>query len=794
MAEEVTIVIKGENKASGPIDAAKKSITGLEFAADQSSTKLRGMGGGISNMASMLGKAAGPLAVATAGAVALQAGISKAIDLNAKMAAFETVEGDLRQAIANTGLTAAATDKQFAELSATIRSMSEQTGVSVTELNGAMRELTTRTGDADAAQANLERVMALSNMTGKSAAEVAKVLGNALNGQLGPLVELGILTQQQVNDFGKLENKSEGVARAMALLDEKSQGFAKGLPESAIAAGRLDSALERLQVSSGRLIGADKIVSGLAGAVEFVTGHVEGLVAAWNRAPQSITQAMLATQEAAQGMVEAIDITSRAFQEDLGKTLMDTARAAAEQQKFLREELLRGGQITQAQYAAEILRIEENLQDKLLKIRIQRGVPMPGPAALTQVERSIQLEEQRAATLSVNDEMARFQLETDFRINNLHEDRLKVLAGISDEAERAKQEQFFALRIQNERLEREKEQQRLMQSRRAAPRAQSPAGPTVEEIMARAQAELAAAKARAEADAKEAAELDRRNQLASMRLALLREQDPYLRAVLEQTIAEAQINAKELTTLERELELTRAKMALDASFEALDAEAHAAKMARQAELDQAEKDKLDRIKQLRQETKAANDELLGGLDQAIPGLGALSAGLKNVSEIQWGTAEATTAAVSALGGFASVGGQLAGMITSDRKKAAKVEAIFHAAAAVGAFATWAASSFTAGQFGVAAAQHTVAATKFAMVAGSGTPTQTPSRGASGGGAGGGGMMTRDRATAATAGAARQPDVVINVDMGSSTNLRDAVDTGRAIGQSVADAARNEFRL
>jgi hypothetical protein len=56
------------------------------------------------------------------------------------------------------------------------------------------------------------------------------------------------------------------------------------------------------------------------------------------------------------------------------------------------------------------------------------------------------------------------------------------------------------------------------------------------------------------------------------------------------------------------------------------------------------------------------------------------------------------------------------------------------------------------------------------------------------------MMARDRATASTAGAARQPDVVINVDMGSSTNLRDAVDTGRAIGQSVADAARNEFRL
>jgi hypothetical protein len=278
-----------------------------------------------------------------------------------------------------------------------------------------------------------------------------------------------------------------------------------------------------------------------------------------------------------------------------------------------------------------------------------------------------------------------------------------------------------------------------------------------------------------------------------MRLALLREQDPYMRAVLEHTIAEAEINAKQLTDMERELELTRAQMALDASIAGAQAEEHAARLAALEAERQAHEALTAEVERQRQTTKAANDELLGGLDQAIPGLGALSAGLKNVSEIQWGTAEATKSAVSALGGFASIGGQLAGMITSDRKKAAKIEAVFHAAAAIGAFASWAGTGFLAGNFGVAAAQHTAAAVKFAMVAGSGTPAQTPSRGAGGGGGGGSGMMTRDRATAATA-PTGGGDVVINVDMGSSTNLRDAVDTGRAIGQSVADAARNEFRL
>jgi hypothetical protein len=795
MAEEVTIVIKGENKASGPINDAKNSIAGLEFAADQSSTKLRGMGGGLSSMASFASKAAGPLAIATAGIVAFQQGLSKAIELNAKLGAFEAIEGDLKQAMLNTGIAASVAEQQFDSLAVAVREMSEQTGIKVSELNGAMRELVTRTGDSTAAQENLERVMALMNMTGKGSEEVAKALGNALNGQVGPLVELGILTQEQATELGKMADKSAAAAQAMEILDQKTQGFAKGLPESASAAGRLSAAMERLEVSTGRLFGVDTIVSGLASAVEGVTGQVEAFTAAWDRAPQSITAAMNAVQDASNQMVESIDITTREFQTSLGNRLMASATAAAEQQKYLREQALAEGVITAEQYAREVERIEENLQNQLYKIRIQRGLELDPERGQSQMERAIMLEGQRNALLQVRDESMRFQLETDIAISNVATERMNALARTTDQAERAEIERLFALKEQNVALERQAQLEQI-QARQRRPAGVRAAEPAVDPaaIIAQAQKEAEAARKKAEAEAEAAAALERRNAIATARLALLREEDVLVRAGLEATIKELELEGRKLTDLEREYEQTAINFELEKTREAFAQEATARK--KQAIQDDmaAKGAAIAKEKELAAAAYAANTEIIRGLDQAIPGLGQLAAGLREVSTQQWNNAEGAEAAVAAMGGLTSLGGQLAGMITSDRKKAAKVEAGFHAAAAIGAFAAWAASSFTLANYGVAAAQHGVAAAKFAMVAGSGGSSQTPSRGGAGGGGGGGaGMLARDRATTSTQ-QAKPADIVINVDMGSSTNLRSAVDTGREIGQSVADAARNEFRL
>lgn len=173
---------------------------------------------------------------------------------------------------------------------------------------------------------------------------------------------------------------------------------------------------------------------------------------------------------------------------------------------------------------------------------------------------------------------------------------------------------------------------------------------------------------------------------------------------------------------------------------------------------------------------------------------AAAAGSKEAYEAQ---AAALTAAVGA-------GSALTSLLVQDAKKRAKIEALINAAAAVAAGAGFLTTGNPA--FLAAAVQHGIASAKFALVAGS-VGSGRPSIGATGsaGGATSAGLQTtRDPrvdqkalvdafATALREQLAQPTQVTYNIDFGSSTHLRGAPDTARAIYDASRRAERSVYQ-
>ena len=806
MAEEVTIVIKGENKASGPINDASTSVQGLGNEAKQTTDAVGQMNTGMTGatdaaegMSPAMVAAGAAIAGAAAAAAAAVAAIGTLISV-AKAAIDAFVEQDavnrgLEQSLRGVGFAGASLNSTIAGIDSSIAVLAKSTMFGDEELKKMASTFVNVSGSAGVTREQMALMADMAQGMGKSTEEAARLMAQAMKGDLPRTLALTTsLTRDQIAEVKALEDPTARAAAATELLTRTFGGASENLNSYYKSSKNLEDAKGDFLQKIGEVItesGAfSPVLDGITLALndmEAGVGENQNAISAW------LIDAVAVAVDYMTTFVEILQFLSPVLA--YVATAVENAATGFNSLKLAAQVVIDLFIALQSQVIGRLLQGITALLDGL-----------SGVAGLVNDDLSASIKRAADATrgfgqLALGVSSAAFQGAADKtkEIGNNIVDSVMNIADLPDRAARfdralggvAARTRTVAnnLRASKDAIGQVNEELDAM-----------PTGQTgvedgeAETATTATEAATAALTEHTDAQAKDAAETERRNQLASMRLALLREQDPYMQAVLTHMISEQEIRVKDLSDMERELELARAQMTLDASIAGAMAEEHAARMSALEAERQAREAIAAEAERQRKATKAYNDELLGGLNQAIPGLGALSAGLKNVSEVQWGTTEATESAVSALGGFASVGGQLAGMITSDRKKAAKVEAVFHAAAALGAFATWAGSSFTLGQFGVAAAQHTAAAVKFAAVAGSGTPAQAPSRGAAGGGAGGSGMMTRDRATAATSGATRQPDVVINVDMGSSTNLRDAVDTGRAIGQSVADAARNEFRL
>lgn len=317
---------------------------------------------------------------------------------------------------------------------------------------------------------------------------------------------------------------------------------------------------------------------------------------------------------------------------------------------------------------------------------------------------------------------------------------------------------------------------------------------------------------------------DRRRQIAQQ------EQDALTRSnalLTEQLRTEAQIAAVRTRAALAQSEAVRAGVrqgvetdtsglqGLFASEAALDLErkVQALEVAKQAaELRGQDTEFLERrIAALREEAEAERavaEALVARIEatgQLAAGVTDLSTRLADVARVGFDSAEGYEATAAAIGAAAGLGGALAQGLGVSAKTAAKIQAAFNAAAAIGSFAAYAASGFTAANFLTSSIQYGIAAAKFGAIAG-------VSAGAGSGRSGGGGSGASAGATAPSFNAAAERDktaqafakalraelekptqTIINIDQSRATLLERAPAVGRDIRAAIVSADRSVYQ-
>ncbi|QDG49296.1 hypothetical protein FIV42_00665 [Persicimonas caeni] len=677
----------------------------------------KGLGGSFGSLGGAVTKFAGPLAAATGGLVLFQQGLQKTIELNEKLADYQAVQGDLRQSIENTGLGAQVAEGHFESMRGEIRDVSEDVGASVTELSAAMRELTTRTDTVEDSSKNLNRILALSHQSGKDYTEVAKALGQAITGDLGPLKEMGILSDAQIQNFKGMADRGEGVARALDVLDQKTRGFAKGLPESAKAAGRLDASLERLEVAFSDLVGVDEIVGGMATAVEGAAGWVEEFVEAWEKAPERIRDVgkeidKLPKKEGEEGAGE-IDTDSYEFRRDLQKKLIKGAKWQADQ----RRRLIKESNLGWAREEAALERVNQLEQDRIAEIRERYQVERVGTTA--NLDAKIKLAELERDILEAKSEQERFDLKTQKLLQEIYYQRQKDLNAAAAEAEREKLRTFYSLKVNNLLRKRGDEWDRIAESREKA--TETDQGLSEEEMERR------------KADIRFEAQQRLQERLADLRAERRKEnRQKAIEAMRARYDAEIdEIKRTHDEWLEGHRERTR---------ETLDAvAARRETLTSSFEIGGFTQAGADLIGQYN-DRLAEQVSLVGDLSSEV---GTMAGAIDEAFNKQWDFGKAVDATTAGIDALATAGGAAAGILGDSVKEQAAIRAAFEAASAAAAAA--AAYFFPANPgFWASAAQHGVAAGMFGIIAGTAPNVKTGS-GASGGSAGGGSTSPSIRA-------------------------------------------------
>jgi len=795
MAEEVTIVIKGDNKASKPIDEASKSVKGLgdestksSQSVGQMSGSIDGAGGAAGGMSPAMVAAGAAVAGVAAAAVAAAAAVGALISVaQAGIEAFreqDAVNRELEQSLRAAGFAGAPLREAISEIDASIGELAKSTMFGDEELKKMSSTFIRVSGESKVTKDQLKLIADMATGMGKSTEGAAKIMAQAMKGDLPKsLADTTSLTREQLAALRDIEDPSQRAAAATELLATTFSGASENI-------NGYYGSLKNLEDAKGDFLQKIGEVITESGALEPV---IDGLTNAFNDLESWIGENQQAIQE---WIIEAV-----ATAVDYVTTFIETLEFLSPVLAYVSvgaENIAKSFDTIKLVVQVVIdlfIALQSQVIGRLLQAITALLDGLSGVAGFVNDNLSASIKTAADATrqfsqVTLGVSSAAFQGAAD-KTKEIGQNIADSVMNIIDLP--ARSERFGKALGSVANVTRG-----IARDVRAA---KDDLGKVIEEAdrvpdprgadAADASAVVSPAKAKElEIAEKTNDEEDRRNKIAAMRLALLTEEDAIQRAVLEYAIRDEELRGSKTTDMERELELAKMQMDLNAAIAGEDDRIHEQKML----AIEAEREALRLLREEEESLRASiaqrNQEMLSGLNQAIPGVGSLASGIKTLTEVQWNTKEATDATVAAYSGLANIGSQLAGMITDDRKKAAKIEALFHGAAAIGSFASWAATGFTAAPLGVAAAQHAVAAVKFGVVAGSSSPVAKPSKGAGGGA----GSMTRDRATTATATAQRQPDVVINVDMGSSTNLRSAVDTGREIGRSVADAARNEFRL
>lgn len=202
---------KAEEDAAAKVVAAKQKEAKAEQDASQGRVKAMG------NMKTA--------------ALGLAAGLAAAVKVGAEMvqtyARVDAANGRLKFSLQQTGMAAHMVDAAMRQARSQFKEW-EQFGVSVEQQSEAMRTLVTESGNYEQSLADVKLAIDVHNAAGLDMQRAAEVVRKVRQGEVEVLKELGILTKDEAEKLGKVEDQSKRTAQALAKLNEKFGGGGAG--------------------------------------------------------------------------------------------------------------------------------------------------------------------------------------------------------------------------------------------------------------------------------------------------------------------------------------------------------------------------------------------------------------------------------------------------------------------------------------------------------------------------------------------------------------------------------------
>lgn len=796
MAESVIIEIGVDDKGTPVLKNVTGELQKLEGQTSKTGDASKKLGADSNAASGGLGKmgpaglaagaaVAGVAAAAAAAAVAV-VGLYKG--LSASVEAFQEqdeVNRSLERSLRRAGFAGESLRGEISNIGDSIGTLATETMFGDEELSRMASSFIQLSGQATATEEDLRLIADIAAQTGQSGEAAAQMYANALQGQLRPsLARTTSLTEEQIKAINETEDSTERARLAQEALSEAYGGTASDLNPLTRASKNLEDAQGDLMQAIGGLISEGGALEPVLDVVTAAFRRVEAFVDSNRESIQRwILDALITAVEAVGGFIGQLQRLAPVFALVI-EYVMQVGRNLSIFISSINI-VIRTTLAFRKAVQAGIVNVLVNVLDAAIAVAdfLGKGVP----AGVREARESLSdlgegLEEDMANHLdSAGDSVDNIREKFDASrgaLDNIVERSASIAGGLGVAGDMATQ-----LR---DRLAENRDL--IGQINEEADRVGEGTG-----AMGLEGAEAAGGGGESEADRakREAqeAEVARLNQIAQIRIDAFEEEDEFLKAILESEARRLEIEAGSGTEIEKRLALMQEEQALAEAMASLDAEIHAAEMARIEEEAAARIEAANEEVAARQAILAANQQIFGQIDQQIAGLGTLIASAKTLKQITWDTEEGYQAMGSAVSGFAALGGQISNLITKDREKAAKIEAAFNAAAAIASFAAFAASGFTAAPLGIAAAQHAIAAAQFALVGGGGGGGAAPSRGAGGGGGG-----ARTPRQAQIIDQTRTPEnrpVIVNYNL-NGTFIEDSNAIARRVDQLAGDSQRNRF--
>lgn len=307
MAEQdLTLVIKAVDDATKTLKDVKKQLgevtkeTEKNTKANKNNSKSqKEQSGGLKNLAAGFSRLGPVVAGATAAIGTITAVLTKS---NAEYAQQNRLNKNLEQSLRNMGLSATATSIQLNKLNSEFDAMSRITNFDDEALSASFNKLLLVTKDVTEAQKALKVSMDLSATSGKSLEDTSQKVLKAYNGEYMELVELGVITKQQAEEFQKMSDKGKATAEVMDILAQKTKGAAENLTEAEKMSRDLNASLdglwETMGESASKVLGSfNELMVELTGGPGVGKGLFEILDDQIKQATSSLTTFLRATKE-----------------------------------------------------------------------------------------------------------------------------------------------------------------------------------------------------------------------------------------------------------------------------------------------------------------------------------------------------------------------------------------------------------------------------------------------------------------------------------------------------------------